>query len=55
METGDVVVSIGEDRMKNSNELQNCAATLRSGESVEVTLYRKGKAKTVTLKIAEAK
>jgi WD40 repeat protein len=55
MARGDVVVSIGEKNTKNTSELQDHVATLRRGEIVKVKLYRKGKVKTVTLKIAEAK
>ena len=52
MEAGDFIVNVGKRRTKNVNELRNYVATLRPGESVKVKLYRDGKAKTITLKIA---
>ena len=52
MEAGDFIVNVGKKRTKNVNELRNYIATLRPGQSVKVKLYREGKAKTVTLKIA---
>jgi serine protease Do len=51
--TGDFVVNVGPKRTKNVNELRNYVATLRPGESVKVKLFREGKTKTVTLKIAK--
>jgi serine protease Do len=52
MVAGDFIVNVGKKRTKNVNELRNYVATLRPGESVKVKLYRKGKTKTVALKIA---
>jgi len=53
MEAGDFIVNVGDKRTKNVNELRNYVATLRPGQSVKVKLYREGKVKTVTLKIAK--
>ncbi|MDP6635757.1 MAG: Do family serine endopeptidase [Phycisphaerae bacterium] len=53
METGDFIVNVGQKRTKNVNELRNYIASLRPGESVKVKLYREGKVKAVTLKIAK--
>jgi serine protease Do len=50
---GDFIVNVGEKRTKNVNELRNYVASLRPGQSVKVKLYREGKTKTVTLKIAK--
>jgi len=53
MEAGDFIVNVGARRTKTVNELRNYVAELSPGQSVKVKLYRDGKLKTVTMKIAK--
>ncbi len=55
LERGDVITAIGGDEVKDGNELRNKVAQVQPGTQVPLTLVRDGKAREVTVTVAELK
>ena len=51
LERGDVILAVDGATIRNAAQLRNKIGLLRLGETVELEVVRKGKAKTVTAKI----
>lgn len=51
MEVGDVITHVNGVKVKNSNELQEQVSKFRPGDNCEITVDRKGKTKTFTVKL----
>jgi S1-C subfamily serine protease len=53
IEQGDIIVKVGEDEMKESNDLLAAIRDKKPGDQVEVTVDRKGEVKVVTVTLQE--
>jgi S1-C subfamily serine protease len=53
LERGDVITAINGSAVKDNNELRNEIAALQPGTSVQLTVQRDGKERTVTAKLGE--
>ncbi|EHJ47172.1 protease Do [Solidesulfovibrio carbinoliphilus subsp. oakridgensis] len=53
VKTGDVITSVSGEKVDDSNQLLRRVATLKPGESAEMTLLRKGQPMTVSVTLGE--
>jgi len=53
IEVGDIILKINERDIENMGDLRNTIAMLTPGTKVKLLIYRDGKERTVTVKIAE--
>lgn len=53
LKQGDIIVQIGDQKVKNVNQLRNYVAGLTPGQSADVTVIREGKKVTVPTAIGE--
>lgn len=53
VKVGDVILAIGDTQVKDSNELPRAIAAVLPGDKTEITVWRKGKEKTLHVTMAE--
>ncbi len=53
VKTGDVITAVGGEKIEDSNQLLRRVAAIKPGESVELTLMRKGSPVTVSVTLGE--
>ena len=51
--TGDVILSIDNQQVQNSNDLRNIVATIKPGQKIPVVIVRNGKKQTLTVTVVE--
>jgi serine protease Do len=53
VEPGDIVLKVNDEKMETLEQLQNTIASYPPDEKVELTIWRDGKRKTLTVKLGE--
>jgi serine protease Do len=53
LKQGDIIVKVGDSKIKDINQLRNLVASFSPGDKVDIDLVRSGRKETVTVKVGE--